>query len=92
MRTQHGGVPDVDMRIVDKGAAEIAVDSLSEMQMRSTHIGVERRLDVAVITDFSEHFFEHGGSLFLFGRTGPVEIVQAVEPFQLIVHDSRIIG
>lgn len=77
----------IDMRVVDKRQRKVGVDAVAEVDVFASPIGIERRLDVAVLADVAEHLLHQPLSLLLLRRTGRVEVVQLFEQPQLLVHE-----
>ena len=55
--SKHNIVTYVHMGVVNDCQVEVGIDVVAEMNVMSAPVCVERRLDVAVVADFSKHLF-----------------------------------
>ena len=83
IRSKHGIIPHVDMRVVHTGEIEVCIDIVAKVNMRTSEIGMKRRFDVTALADFRKHFFQHGLALFPLCRTGHIELIETVKTFCL---------
>lgn len=67
------------MRVVNAGEVEVDVDVAAEVDVVAAEVRVERRLDVAVLPYFSEHFLHHRLAFDLFGWA---QLIKFVEPLE----------
>ena len=77
----------IDMRVVDESQREVCIDAVAEVDVFARPIGIERRLDIAVLADVAEHLLHQPLSLLLLRRAGRVEVVQLFEQPLLLVHE-----
>ena len=89
---EHGVISHINVGVIHYGEVEVGIHVFAEMAVFSAPIGMKRRFNVTIVPDFSKHFFEHFGALFLFRRTCHVEIIQTVKALQLLGHNGIVIG
>ena len=55
IRSYHGAVADINMRVINKSQIEIGIDSVTEMNMVPAPVCVKRRLYIALLADLGKH-------------------------------------
>ena len=75
IRAEHGIVPHINVGIIYQRQVEIGIDAMTEMHMPATEVCMQRRLDIAVLPNFREHFFQHFFSFFLLRGARHIKII-----------------
>ena len=89
---EHGVIAHIDVGIVHQGQTEIGIDVAAEVDMMTAHVGVQGRLNVAALAQLREHLPQQLFPLAKLCGAGVVEIIEPIQPAQLILHDGRIVG
>ena len=80
------------MRVIYACQIEVCINIFPEMNMAAAEIGVKRRFNITVFTDFCKHFFHHSLPLFKFGGAGLIEVIKTVKTFCLPFHNLIVSG
>lgn len=90
IRRKHGIIADIDMRIIHQREIEIGIDMPAEMYMLSAEIGMQGRLNIAILPDLGKHFPQHCSALLHFRGAGLIKVVKAVQAALLLGCNFRI--
>lgn len=60
------------------------------MDVLSAPVRVKRRLNIAVLADFGEHFGKEAASLFLLERSCRIEFIELFETKKLFFHNALV--
>lgn len=91
VRSEHCAVSDEDLRVVNGGEIEVAVDVVAEMYVSATPVCVKRGLDITAFTDFRKHFLKERLPLFSLGGAGGIIVVLKLKALFLLLHDSFVV-
>ena len=90
VRPDHRVIADEDLAVVDGRQVVVGVDLFAEVQVMPAPVGVQRRLDVAVLPNFCQHLLEHLLPLLPFMRPRGIVVVELFHAVELLLHQFLI--
>ena len=88
----HGVAAHIDVGVVHTGQTKVGVDPVPKVDMMTAPVGIERRLNIAVFSDFREHLPQELRPLFLLQGPGGVVVIEPFQAEKLLFQDGAIIG